>query len=185
MITSPAEPAELLRTPTGAHAVAPLDETEGPILHLSLILPTYNESKNIREMISRLTPILDEAFPGDYEIIVVDDNSPDRTWELAQSLANEYPQLRVMRRQGERGLSTAVIRGWQASRGEILAVIDADLQHPPEVTLGLAHEMRRRGHCSGQSAPGRRWCKRLEHPSSDFVTRRTGSGACYSARRGG
>jgi len=143
MITSPAEPAELLRTPTGAHAVAALDETEGRALHLSLILPTYNESKNIREMISRLTPILDGAFPGDYEIIVVDDNSPDRTWELAQSLANEYPQLRVMRRQGERGLSTAVIRGWQASRGEILAVIDADLQHPPEVTLGLAHEMAR------------------------------------------
>jgi dolichol-phosphate mannosyltransferase len=83
------------------------------------------------------------VFPGDYEIIVVDDNSPDRTWELAQSLTGEYPQLRVMRRQTERGLSTAVIRGWQASRGELLAVIDADLQHPPEVTAGLAREMAR------------------------------------------
>ena len=90
-----------------------------------------------------LTSILDDALPGDYEIIVVDDNSPDRTWELAQSLTGEYPQLRVMRRQTERGLSTAVIRGWQASRGELLAVIDADLQHPPEVTVGLAREMAR------------------------------------------
>src|SRR3984957_4135186 len=143
MITSPAEPAELLRTPTGAHAVAPVDATAGRALHLSLILPTYNESKNIREMISRLAAILDGAFPGDYEIIVVDDNSPDRTWELAQTLTSEYPRLRVMRRESERGLSTAVIRGWQASRGEFLGVIDADLQHPPEVTVGLAHEIAR------------------------------------------
>src|SRR5262249_28215485 len=55
----------------------------------------------------------------------------------------QYPKLRVMRREGERGLSTAVIRGWQAARGEVLAVIDADLQHPPEVTLALWKEMER------------------------------------------
>lgn len=135
--------AELLSTPIGPHTVGHLDESLGPPVHLSLILPTYDESKNIREMISRLTHILDDAFPGDYEIIVVDDNSPDRTWELAQSLTSEYPQLRVMRRQEERGLSTAVIRGWQASRGELLGVIDADLQHPPEVIVNLAREIAR------------------------------------------
>jgi len=141
MTTDTVEAAELLSTPTGPYTVGPLHESAAPRLHLSLVLPTYNESKNIREMISRLTHILDDAFPGDYEIIVVDDNSPDRTWEFAQSLTSEYPQLRVMRRHLERGLSTAVIRGWQASRGELLAVIDADLQHPPEVTVGLASEM--------------------------------------------
>jgi dolichol-phosphate mannosyltransferase len=143
MTTDTVEAAEPLCTPTGPHTVGRWDESVGPRLHLSLVLPTYNESKNIREMISRLTHILDGAFPGDYEIIVVDDDSPDRTWELAQSLTSEYPQLRVMRRQRERGLSTAVIRGWQASRGELLAVIDADLQHPPEVTVALAREMAR------------------------------------------
>jgi dolichol-phosphate mannosyltransferase len=143
MTTDTVEVAELLSTPTGPHTVGPLRESDGPQLHLSLVLPTYNECKNIREMISRLTHILDGAFPGDYEIIVVDDDSPDRTWEVARSLTSEYPQLRVMRRQMERGLSTAVIRGWQASRGELLAVIDADLQHPPEVTVGLAREMAR------------------------------------------
>jgi dolichol-phosphate mannosyltransferase len=143
MTTDTAKAADLLSTPVGPHMVGALDETAGLRVHLSVILPTYDESKNIREMISRLTHTLDNAFPGDYEIIVVDDNSPDRTWELAQSLTGEYPRLRVMRRQTERGLSTAVIRGWQASRGELLAVIDADLQHPPEVTVGLAREMAR------------------------------------------
>jgi len=143
MTTDTAQTAGLLSMPVGPHTVGPVDRGTGSRVRLSLVLPTYNESKNIREMISRLTPILDDALPGDYEIIVVDDNSPDRTWELAQSLTNEYPRLRVMRRQTERGLSTAVIRGWQASRGEWLAVIDADLQHPPEVTVGLAREMAR------------------------------------------
>src|ERR1039457_3004062 len=125
--------APLLSAPAGPTTVGPPDETAGARVHLSLVLPTYNESKNIREMVSRLTRILDGAFAGGYEIIVVDDDSPDRTWELAQSLTAEYPQLRVMRRQQERGLSTAVIRGWQASRGEVLGVIDADMQHPPEI----------------------------------------------------
>jgi dolichol-phosphate mannosyltransferase len=135
--------APLLSAPAGPTTVGPPDETAGARVHLSLVLPTYNESKNIREMISRLTRILDGAFAGAYEIIVVDDDSPDRTWELAQSLTAEYPQLRVMRRQQERGLSTAVIRGWQASRGEVLGVIDADLQHPPEISLKLCSEIAR------------------------------------------
>jgi dolichol-phosphate mannosyltransferase len=57
---------------------------------------------------------LDAALPEAYELIVVDDNSRDRTWEIAQEIMPDYPQLRVMRRIEERGLSTAVIRGWQA-----------------------------------------------------------------------
>ena len=103
----------------------------------SLVIPTYNESKNIRAIAEILSGLLDKAMPGDYELIVVDDNSPDRTWELAQALIAEYPQLRVMRRTEERGLSTAVIRGWQAATGRVLGVIDGDLQHPPEVLLQL------------------------------------------------
>ena len=69
------------------------------------------------------------------------DDSPDQTWEIARSLLSEYPNLRVMRRTAERGLSTAVIRGWQASRGRFLGVIDGDLQHPPEVLEKLLGEL--------------------------------------------
>jgi dolichol-phosphate mannosyltransferase len=106
-------------------------------IHLSLIVPTYNESGNIEKIVQILSNILDKALPNDYELIIVDDDSPDRTWELARVLMSDYPHLRVMRRQAERGLSTAVIRGWQAARGEILGVIDGDLQHPPDVLLKL------------------------------------------------
>jgi dolichol-phosphate mannosyltransferase len=101
------------------------------------VIPTYNESKNVAQLVERLTALLEEPLRGSYELIVVDDDSPDRTWEIALGLAGRYPRLRVIRRQGERGLSTAVIRGWQAARGEVLGVMDADLQHPPEVNLAL------------------------------------------------
>lgn len=103
----------------------------------SLIIPTYNEGPNVQDMVRRLSELLDPVLPGQYELIVVDDDSPDYTWKLAQEMVTDYPQLRVMRRQHERGLSTAVIRGWQAAQGEILGVIDGDLQHPPAVLLQL------------------------------------------------
>ncbi|HEY1724620.1 MAG TPA: glycosyltransferase [Steroidobacteraceae bacterium] len=133
--------AGLLTAPSGPYTVGPPVTTAGPRVRLSLILPSYNEAKNIREMVTQVSHVLDQALPGNYEILVVDDNSPDRTWELAQQMRGEFPHLRVMRRQGERGLSTAVIRGWQASRGEVLGVIDADLQHPPEVIAALEREI--------------------------------------------
>lgn len=106
-------------------------------LLLSLVLPTYKEAKNIPAIVEQITRLLNSVIPGQYELIVVDDNSPDKTWEIAQSIMGEYPQLRVMRRRDERGLSTAVIRGWQVANGEIFGVIDADLQHPPEVLLQM------------------------------------------------
>jgi dolichol-phosphate mannosyltransferase len=81
---------------------------------LSLVIPTYKERDNIKNVVRILSQLLDESIPGDYELIVVDDDSPDRTWEVAESLRREYRQLQVMRRQNERGLSSAVIRGWQA-----------------------------------------------------------------------
>jgi dolichol-phosphate mannosyltransferase len=112
---------------------------------LSLVIPTYNEGKNVQKIVRLLSQQLDAALPEAYELIVVDDNSRDRTWEIAQEIMPDYPQLRVMRRIEERGLSTAVIRGWQAARGEVLGVIDADLQHPPELLLKLWGEIKRGG----------------------------------------
>ncbi len=133
-------PSESLQIPA-AQALS-TDGDTSPI-YFSLIIPTYNECKNVKTIVEKLSLLLDGNIPGDYELIVVDDNSPDRTWEVALSLTAEYPQLRVMRRENERGLSTAVIRGWQAARGEVLGVIDADLQHPPETLLQLLAEIKR------------------------------------------
>lgn len=121
-----------------------MESLQGDVrLDLSLVLPTYNEGTNIVSVLEQLTARLD-TIPGlTYEIIVVDDDSPDRTWEIAERLAETRPQVRVLRRQTERGLSTAVIRGWQIARGKVLGVMDADLQHPPEVTEQLWKEMSR------------------------------------------
>ena len=135
-------PVTRLVTPAGPLRVADApDATLGPPVKFSLVIPTYNESKNIPTLVARLAEILEEPTGGSFELIVVDDDSPDRTWEVAEQLATTQPALRVLRRQGERGLSSAVIRGWQVSRGEILGVMDADLQHPPEVNLALLKEI--------------------------------------------
>jgi len=110
-------------------------------IYFSLVLPTYNERDNLAAMVQRLTGLLDAKLGQDYELIVVDDDSPDGTWKMAEVLMSDYPQLRVMRRQREQGLSSAVIRGWQIARGKILGVIDADLQHPPETLIQLLNEI--------------------------------------------
>ncbi|AFY76868.1 putative membrane protein [Pleurocapsa sp. PCC 7327] len=135
----------LLPVPSGALQIPErpylVDSAEQEPIEFSLVLPTFKESQNIASIVQILTQLLDDYLPGQYELIVVDDDSPDLTWKIALELLPYYPQLRVMRRQTERGLSTAVVRGWQVARGKILGVIDADLQHPPEVLLQLLQEM--------------------------------------------
>ena len=130
MVNPPEGPLQIMAAPV-----------EGRELEFSLVIPTFNESKNVEKIVGQLTALLDEFVPNNYELILVDDDSPDRTWEVAQALTHKYRQLRVMRRQDERGLSSAVIRGWQVAEGNILGVIDADLQHPPETLIQLLTQM--------------------------------------------
>ncbi len=136
----------LLPVPSGIFKILDLSVNDSNIkdspLDFSLILPTYNEAENIQNIVKILSNLLDKVVPNNYELIVVDDDSPDYTWQIALELISDYPQLRVMRRIHEKGLSTAVIRGWQAAKGKILGVIDADLQHPPEVLLDLLQNMK-------------------------------------------
>lgn len=129
------EPQPLVNPPTGPLFVSPVSHFSP--CRFSLVIPTYNERRNISKIVEVLTRILDKSLPGDYELIVVDDDSPDGTWEVAAALIPNYPQLRVMRRRQERGLSSAVVRGWQVAGGDFLGVIDGDLQHPPEILLQL------------------------------------------------
>jgi dolichol-phosphate mannosyltransferase len=112
-------------------------------LRLSLVIPTFNESGTLAALVEQLDALLAGVLGEGFELLVVDDDSPDHTAELAAALTERFSRLRVIRRVGERGLASAVVRGWQAARGEVLAVIDADLQHPPETTLELWKEMER------------------------------------------
>lgn len=110
-----------------------LDSGPRPALALSLVVPAFNEAENVasflRAVYAQLQPVLGDAF----EVIVVDDDSPDGTWKLASELIPALTNLRVLRRRRERGLASAVIRGWQFARGEWLGTINADFQHPPEI----------------------------------------------------
>lgn len=106
---------------------------------LSVILPTYNEAANLPELL----PTIEEALRGvPHEVIIVDDDSPDRTWEAARELTSKFPTLRVIRRVGRRGLSSAVIEGFLAATGNVLVVMDADGQHDAGLILKLSEAVR-------------------------------------------
>jgi len=94
---------------------------------LSIVLATYNE----REMIeTTITQLLKEA-PEEMEIIVVDDDSPDNTWHIAESM--DLPNVKVIRRKGTRGLASAFNRGIIESRGDYVGWMDADMSMPPSI----------------------------------------------------
>jgi dolichol-phosphate mannosyltransferase len=107
---------------------------------ISIITPTYNESKNI----SRLIKEIAKAMKGiDYTLIVSDDDSPDGTANVARGLAEKYP-VRVLVRNENKGLSQAVWDGFKIAEGDIVGVIDADLSHPPEIIPDMIKAMRER-----------------------------------------
>ena len=123
----------LLSVPPGPCVVPKSDASAGEVPRVSVVIPTYQESESIEAVVAQVSAALDRVTQGSFEVIVVDDDSPDGTWHVALGTVEHFPRVRVMRRTGDRGLSTAVVRGWQVARGEILGVIDGDLQHPPEV----------------------------------------------------
>ncbi len=105
---------------------------------LSIIIPTFNEKHNVVTVCERIC----QALQGEqFEIIFVDD-STDETPFLLAKLAQEKSQVSYLHRTAERGLATAVAAGFQLSRGEILTVLDADLQHPPELLPSLLTAVR-------------------------------------------
>jgi dolichol-phosphate mannosyltransferase len=96
------------------------------LLQLSVVVPTFNERDNVTPLFRRL----EAALAGTaFEVLFVDDNSPDGTWDVVRALAREDGRVRCIRRIGRRGLSGACIEGILASSAPCAAVIDADLQH--------------------------------------------------------
>ncbi len=104
-------------------------DTATPLI--SVVVPTYHEVDNIRELVLRVAASLRAAALA-YEIIVVDDDSQDGTDEVIQILELEGFPVRLVTRTHERGLSTAVLRGFDLAQGSLLVCMDADLSHPPE-----------------------------------------------------
>jgi len=123
----------------GDHPTA-ISAEHDPAVVLSLVVPTYDEAGNIEALLRSLHRVLSDRHVG-FEILVVDDDSPDRTWEVAGNLTSVLPGLRVIRRTGTSGLATAVTCGWAHASGGILGVIDGDGQHPPAVVVDLLDAM--------------------------------------------
>jgi dolichol-phosphate mannosyltransferase len=108
---------------------------------LGLVIPTLNEAGNIPALLSRLQRTLEDV-ELDYELIVVDDDSQDGTSQLVQAYARNDSRVRLLVRKGHRGLAGAVVHGWRHTEADLLGVIDADLQHPPEVLPSLLEAIR-------------------------------------------
>jgi dolichol-phosphate mannosyltransferase len=106
---------------------------------LAIILPTYNERTNLIPLLGCLR----EALAGiNYEVIIVDDDSPDSTAAAARSLGQNDPGIRVLQRIGRRGLASAAVEGMLATSAPFLLVMDADLQHDERVIPGMLEKIR-------------------------------------------
>ena len=98
-----------------------------------MIVPTFNESENV----GNLTNQIDYALRGiDYEVIFVDDSTDD-TPEAIRAVMKENPNVRMEHRETEKGLATAVLKGFSLASGDYIAVMDADLQHPPSILRSM------------------------------------------------
>ena len=126
-VTSPPAP---LRAPTSAVRPAP---------ELSVVVPTYNERANVPILVERLAHVLAGC---DWEVLFVDDNSPDGTAAVARALGETDGRVRCMRRIGRRGLAGACLEGMLASQARYVAVMDADLQHDEKLLVAMLDRLR-------------------------------------------
>ena len=108
-------------------------------LAISVIVPAFREAANLRPLVERVLAAT-RAAGQEAEVIIVDDNSQDGTEEVVAGLAGEFP-VRLIVREHERGLSSAVLRGFAEARFDRFVVMDADLQHPPELVPVLAAKL--------------------------------------------
>lgn len=108
----------------------------------ALVIPTLNEAGNIDKVLRQVTVAL-ISTSCDYEIIVVDDGSTDGTPEIVRGWNMRDPRVRLLSRAGEKGLAGAVLYGWSQTTADLLGVMDADLQHPPNLLPLLLEQVER------------------------------------------
>lgn len=123
-------------------------------MQITIILPTYNESKNLPSILSTLFSL---PLP-DLKAIIVDDNSPDKTGELAESLSKEYPgRIKIIHRPGKMGLGSAYITGFKqalADGADAIGEMDSDFSHPIEKLVPMAEALK-----DGDIVIGSRYCE--------------------------
>jgi len=105
---------------------------------ISIVIPTYNEKENIKKLIPEIFSVLKKSKEKS-EVIIVDDNSPDGTAQAAEALTKKYP-VKVIKRPGKLGLSSAVLDGFKLAKGNILGVMDADLSVSGETSIMIERD---------------------------------------------
>lgn len=111
-------------------------------LRLSIVVPTFNESQNVQELLGRLEATLGATG---WEVIFVDDDSPDGTASVVRDIARADHRVRCLQRVGRRGLSSACIEGMLATSAPKIAVLDADLQHDETILPKMMAEIEQNG----------------------------------------
>ncbi len=106
-------------------------------MRISVVTPTLNEAENVPRFVTAVSAALKGV---EHEIIIADDDSPDQTWRIAQELSKTYP-VRVLRRQAKRSLAGSVIDGFNLAAGDVVACMDADLQHDPAILPMMMSEL--------------------------------------------
>ena len=135
-------------------------------MKLSVISPTLNEAENVPRLVEQIERALGDI---DFEILIVDDDSPDQTWSIAQKISSTNPRVRTLRRMQNPGLSVAVIDGFSAARGDVVACIDSDLQHDVSILPRMLDELLKgmdvvvgSRHIDGGSTGKWNWLRRLQ-----------------------
>ena len=109
---------------------------------ISVVVPVYRSEATLPKLVQRLQPAL-AALAGDYELVLVNDGSPDRSWEIIEQLASKNDWVRGIRLMRNYGQHNALLSGIRSARYEIIVTMDDDLQHPPEEIPKLLAELNR------------------------------------------
>jgi dolichol-phosphate mannosyltransferase len=128
-------PASSSATPARADLIA----ATRPAPELTIVVPTFNEQANIPLLVERLSRLLTSC---DWEVVFVDDNSPDGTAAAARTIGEQDSRVRCIRRIGRRGLAGACLEGMLASQARYVAVMDADLQHDEGLLVPMLDALR-------------------------------------------
>jgi dolichol-phosphate mannosyltransferase len=122
--------------------VAPPEAARAAPIVLSIVVPTFNERANVEALLNALSLVLADVS---WEMILVDDDSPDGTWSAAKSLGTQDPRIRCLRRVGRRGLAGACIEGILSSSADFVAVMDGDMQHDEAVITAMLQALQEGG----------------------------------------
>jgi dolichol-phosphate mannosyltransferase len=143
---------------------------------ISIVVPTFNEAEVIEKFVTRVCEVMN-SFGREYEVLVVDDDSPDKTGDIVRKISKKNNNVKVFVRKNNFGLSAAVVDGFRKSHGKYLVVMDADFQHPPESIPDLVRALDKHEFAVGSRKirgggdKGRHFYRRFVSDFSNFFTR--------------